>query len=47
MDATVEHDRLAHVLEDDAAAANLIARADGHDPHRLVVLVRRCDATKR
>lgn len=37
MNATVEHDGLAHVLEDDAAAADLVAGPDGHDAHRLVV----------
>lgn len=39
MDAAVEHDGLAHVLEDHAAAADLVAGTDGHDAHRLVVFV--------
>lgn len=40
MYATIEHDGLAHVLEDDAAAADLVARPDGHDAHRLMVIFR-------
>lgn len=40
MNAAVEHDGLAHVLEDDAAAADLVAGPDGHDAHRLVVIFR-------
>lgn len=39
MDPAVEHDGLAHVLEDDAAAPDLVARADRHDAHRLVVIL--------
>lgn len=38
VNAAVEHDGLAHVLEDDAATADLIAGPDGHDAHGLVVI---------
>jgi hypothetical protein len=35
MDSAVKHDGLAHVLEYDAAAPNLVACTDGHDAHGL------------
>lgn len=39
MNATVEHDGLAHVLEDDAAAADFVSGSNRHDLHRLVVII--------
>lgn len=39
MDSAVKHNRLAHVLEDNATAADLVARSYWHDAHRFMVLV--------
>jgi hypothetical protein len=35
MDSAIKHDSLAHVLEYDAATANLVACTNGHDTHGL------------
>lgn len=47
VNAAVEHDGLAHVLEDDAAAADLVAGPNGHDAHRLMVIFRAFHRGKR
>lgn len=46
VNAAVEHDGLAHVFEDDAAATNLVASTYWHDPHRLMIFIHHCTRNK-